>query len=235
MSQLVQRLSALLARHKLDEASAPRFLGLLDLLASAPDAPTSVADPVAALDVHVADSLAALEVEALHAAHSVADLGSGAGFPGLALALALPHTAVELIESNARRCDFLTRAIAATGASNARVVGARAEEAGRGGPRANVVTARALADLPVVLEYAAPLLRPGGTLVAWRGARDAPAEARAAQAAPVLGLAAVEVRPVQPYPGSHSRHLHVFAKVGDTPPRFPRREGMAAKRPLGSD
>jgi 16S rRNA (guanine527-N7)-methyltransferase len=97
----------------------------------------------------------------------------------------------------------------------------------------DVVTSRALAPQPVVLEYAAPLLRLGGTLVDWRGRRDPPGERAAERAAAVLGLRRVNVREVRPFARATDRHLHVFEKVSETPARFPRRTGVARKRPLG--
>ena len=166
-------------------------------------------------------------------ARRIADLGSGAGFPGLPLAVALPRARVALVESAARKSAFLERAIAAADVSNAEVVHARAEDWPAGNEAHDLVTARALAALPVVVEYAAPLLTLGGALVAWRGRRDRDAEAAAARAAVDVGLAPVEIRRVQPYATARDRHLHVFRKTAATPPRFPRRLGMARKRPLG--
>jgi 16S rRNA (guanine527-N7)-methyltransferase len=84
----------------------------------------------------------------------------------------------------------------------------------------------------VLCEYAAPLLRDGGALVAWKGAVDAREDADGLHAAQVLGLEREEVRAVEPYPGSQRRTLHVFRKVSPTPEGYPRRPGMAAKRPL---
>jgi 16S rRNA (guanine527-N7)-methyltransferase len=97
----------------------------------------------------------------------------------------------------------------------------------------DLVTARALAALPVVVEYAAPLLAVGGALVAWRGRPDRDAEATGAGAAAQVGLEPGEVRQVEPYSAARDRHLHVFRKTTPTPPRFPRRPGIARKRPLG--
>ena len=94
--------------------------------------------------------------------------------------------------------------------------------------------ARALAPLAVVAEYAAPLLRIGGALVAWRGRRDAGEEVSGANAAGELGLEARAPIAVTPYPGALHRHLHVMVKVAETPAQFPRRAGMARKRPLGA-
>jgi 16S rRNA (guanine527-N7)-methyltransferase len=85
----------------------------------------------------------------------------------------------------------------------------------------------------VVLEYAAPLLQDGGRLIDWRGARSAEEEARAASAAEILGLRRVEIRRVQPFDSARDRHLHVFEKIAPTPVDFPRRAGVARKRPLG--
>jgi 16S rRNA (guanine527-N7)-methyltransferase len=85
-----------------------------------------------------------------------------------------------------------------------------------------------------VLEYAAPLLRLGGTLVDWRGARARGEEEGAARAAEQLGMRLGRINRVEPFDGARNRHLHEFIKVAETPARFPRRAGMARKRPLGS-
>ena len=182
----------------------------------------------------MADSLAALEVDAVRDAARVADLGSGAGFPGLVLAVALPDARVAVVESVGRKCAFLDRAAAAAGLRNVEVVPARAEawEAGLG--LHDIVTARALAPLNVLVEYAAPLLRPGGQLVAWKGRREPDEEADAAAAADALGMSAPAVRPVEPPPGLDHRNLYLSMKLRPTPDGFPRRPGMARKRPLGA-
>jgi 16S rRNA (guanine527-N7)-methyltransferase len=224
-------LQALATRFRVD---ATPLHALLTLLAQDPTAPTTVTDPVQAVDVHLADSLVALELEVVSAAREIADLGSGAGFPGLPLALALPAAEVVLLDSGVRKADFIARAITAAGIPNATAVHARAEMWPEGTGRFDLVSARALAPLDVVAEYAAPLLRMGGSLAVWRGRRDPQAEAAAARAAAVLGLEPGEVRPVEPYRGARHRHIHVMTKVTQTPERFPRRPGMARKRPLGA-
>ncbi len=185
--------------------------------------------------MHVADSLAGLVLDEVRAAREVADLGAGAGFPGVVLAAALPEARVALVESVGRKCAFMQRIVQAAGLANARVVCARAEAWPDGLGRHDLVTARALAPLGVLAEYAAPLLRVGGALVAYKGARDPGEEADAVRAAAALGLEPRTVRRVTPFPGAEQRHLHVLAKVAETPARFPRRPGMARKRPLGSD
>ena len=206
----------------------------LEVLATDPYAPSSVRG-AAAVDVHVADSLSALRLDCVVHARVVADLGSGAGFPGLVLAVALPAARVALVESAARKCEFLERLCGLAGIGNARVVRARAEEWAEGLGVHDLVVARALAPLAVVCEYAAPLLAIGGSLVAWKGVVAEAESTSAGRAATQLGLQREEVVRSEPYAGSVAHHLHVYRKVALTPPEYPRRAGVARKRPLGAE
>jgi 16S rRNA (guanine527-N7)-methyltransferase len=140
---------------------------------------------------------------------------------------------VALVESVGRKGAFMQRCIDAMGLANAEVVTARAEEWREGIGTCDVVTARALAPLNALLEYAAPLLRDGGVLVAWKGHRDPEEERAGHTAAAQLGMEVEEVREVAPFPEAHARHLVVARKIAPTPAGFPRRPGMARKRPLG--
>jgi 16S rRNA (guanine527-N7)-methyltransferase len=211
---------------------------VLDLLAADPGSLSSVRDRDRAWRVHVEDSLSGLE--AVGEPQRLADVGAGAGFPGLVLAAALPAAAVDLIESVARKCEFIERAIAAARLDNARAICARAEtwglhrEPGGGREAYDVVTARAVGRLATVAELAVPLLRPGGRLVAWKGRRDPEEEAELERAAGSLAIAVETVRRVPPAPGAAHRHLHVLRKVGPTPAGLPRRPGIAKKRPFGA-
>ena len=220
-------------RYQLPDGGTEQLMALLDLLAADPTAPTAVREPERILEDHLADSLVALELERVRAATVLADIGSGAGVPGLPLAIAKPAAAVWLVESNGRKCAFLERAIAACGLRNASVVNARAESWPDGLDRFELITARALASLEVVVEYAAPLLVVGGALVVWRGKRDQQSEAAATIAADRLAMDTLPAVSVRPYAGARSRHLHVFRKESQTPRGFPRRPGVARKRPLG--
>lgn len=223
----------LAGRFALPEGAAGQLHLLLELVSTDPHAPTTVRDPMAIVDDHLADSLVALDLPAVREATAGADIGSGAGFPGLPLAIALPDVSVALIESSARKCAFLERAITVCGATNATVLHARVEDVGRERARFDLVTARALAPLAVVAEYAAPLLCAGGSLVAWRGQRDPEGERAAGRAADELGLEVLEPAHVRPYSTAENRNLHVMVKLHETPRRFPRRPGVARKRPLG--
>jgi 16S rRNA (guanine527-N7)-methyltransferase len=213
---------------------------VVEQVAGDPSAPSSVRDPEDAWRIHIADSLSGLEVDSLREAGSIADVGAGAGFPGLPLAAALPNARIDLIEATARKCEFIERAIAASGLSNARVVCGRAEEwaaskppaGGRGGY--DVVTARAVGRLATLAELASPLLVDGGVLVAWKGRRDPDEEEEMDRVAGRIGMSLEDIRWVGPYAGSRNRHIHVLRKTGATPPELPRRPGMAKKRPLGT-
>jgi 16S rRNA (guanine527-N7)-methyltransferase len=220
----------------LDRNDAPRTAaGPLETLLQSlgeSEAPTAVHDVSQAIDVHIADSLAGLEVPEIRVASVLADIGAGAGLPGLVLAAVLPGTRVVLVEAARRKCDFLRATADAMGLGNAEVVWSRAEAWRDGLGACDVVCARALAALTVLCEYAAPLLRPSGVLVAWKGAIDETEAADGLAAASELGLAPDAVRAVAPYSSSERRTLHVLRKIGGTPDRFPRRPGIATKRPL---
>jgi 16S rRNA (guanine527-N7)-methyltransferase len=216
--------------------ATPALEVLVDLLMET-EAPVSPRSAERARQVHIADSLSGLEFEQLRDAERIADLGSGAGLPGLALAVSLPDARVDLIESVSRKCAFQRRAVERLGLENAEVICARAESwaAGDGREAYDVVTARAVGRLPTVAELASPLLRDGGHLLAWKGRRDPDQEAKLARARDRLALEPVEVMAVTPYRGSRNRHIHLVRKNGPTPDDLPRRPGMAAKRPFGSE
>jgi len=226
------RLQELSARYRLPEAAPARLDAVLATLEADPIAPTTVTDPLRGADVHIADSLAALEVPAVRAARRIADLGAGAGFPGLVLALALPSASVALVESVGKKCEFIARIAEVAGLENATAVHARAEEWADGVGAHDLVTARALAPLTTLVEYAAPLLVEGGMLCAWKGLRAADEEADGAAAAAATGLEVADIVSVRPWADVTARNLHLYVKVRATPERFPRRAGMARKRPI---
>jgi 16S rRNA (guanine527-N7)-methyltransferase len=187
---------------------------------------------------HVLDSLSCLQVIGEAHPRQVLDIGSGGGLPGLALALALESVRFTLLEATGKKVEFLRQAVKQLEANNVEILHGRAEvlakdEAYR--DRFDVVTARALASLPVLLEYSAPFLRLDGLLVAMKGRVVEGEIDQAARSARLLRMARRKVVRVEAAEASVSkeRHLVVFAKEGETPEGFPRREGMATKRPLG--
>jgi 16S rRNA (guanine527-N7)-methyltransferase len=185
--------------------------------------------------VHVADSLTGLVIPELREAGTLADVGAGAGFPGLALAVALPEARVDLIESVGRKCEFMRRAIEVAGIANARVLNLRSEDlaAGEGREGYDVVSARAVGRLSTLAELASPLLKPNGVLIAWKGKRDDDEERQLDRASESLAMTPEQILPVGDRAGSRHRHLHVIRKTGETPSNLPRNPGIAKKRPKG--
>jgi 16S rRNA (guanine527-N7)-methyltransferase len=218
----------------LDPAAREALGAVLDLLAAERASVSSVVDE-RAWRVHVDDSLTGLEVRELAGATRIADVGAGAGFPGLALAVAMPDARVDLIESVGRKCEFMRRAIGAAGIPNASVLNTRSEDwaSAEGREAYEVVTARAVGRLSTLAELASPLLKPNGVLVAWKGKRDEDEEQQLANAAESLAMRPEQILDVGDRAGSKHRHLHVMRKIGSTPPNLPRKAGMAKKRPKG--
>jgi 16S rRNA (guanine527-N7)-methyltransferase len=218
----------------LDGAAREKLETVLALLAEERASVSSVVDK-RAWRVHVIDSLTGLEVPELRAAGRIADIGSGAGFPGLALAVALPEAHVDLLESVGRKCDFMRRAAEAAGIANATVCNVRSEDwAGAEGREAyDIVTARAVGRLSTLAELASPLLKPKGVLVAWKGKRDPDEEQQLQRAAEALAMRPEAILDVGDRAGSEHRHLHVIRKTGSTPANLPRKPGIAKKRPKG--
>jgi 16S rRNA (guanine527-N7)-methyltransferase len=176
---------------------------------------TGVRDRAEARRVLVEDSLRAADLVARFEG-DVVDVGSGGGAPGIPLAAVLPDREFVLLESQRRKCGFLERA--ASDFPNVRVVWGRAEE--QEVDRFGVALAKALASPPVAAEWCLPLVRPGGAAILWVGASaDAGAVERVAAR---LGGGAVE----------EHEGLLVLRKLEPTPPGFPRRPGVARKRPL---
>jgi 16S rRNA (guanine527-N7)-methyltransferase len=218
----------------LDAGGRAALERVLELLAQERASVSSVVDG-RAWQVHVVDSLTGLEVPELRAAGRVADVGAGAGFPGLALAVALPGARIDLIESVGRKCEFMRAAAAAARIVNVEVLNTRSEElsAAAGHEAYDLVTARAVGRLSTLAELASPLLKPNGVLVAWKGKRDEDEEGQLQRAAEGLAMRPEAVLDVGDRAGSRHRHLHVIRKIAPTPAYLPRRPGMAKKRPKG--
>ena len=218
----------------LDARGRERLGTVLELLAEERASVSSVVDE-RAWKVHVADSLTGLEVPELTTATRVADIGAGAGFPGLALAVALADTRVDLIESIGRKCAFMQRAVDEAEIANATVLNTRSEDLASGDGREayDIVTARAVGRLSTLAELASPLLKPNGVLIAWKGKRDEEEETQLVGAAEALAMAPEQILDVGDRAGSQHRHLHVIRKAGPTPSDLPRRPGIAKKRPKG--
>ena len=184
---------------------------------------------------HIIDSLTAYDAALFDGARTLIDVGTGAGLPGIPLAVYAPHLTVTLLDSLNKRVRFLTEVTAAMGLPNVRCIHARAEEAARTAEHRaayDIVVSRAVARLPVLLEYTLPFVRVGGTLLALKGRAYAEEQKEARRAAGVLGGGRITARPVH-LPGLDDvRAILTVTKERQTPAAYPRGGGAPARRPL---
>ena len=184
---------------------------------------------------HLDDALGLAAIRRPEPAEHWADLGSGAGLPGLPLAVAYRATTFTLIDAQRRRLDWVSATTAELHLTNVEVVHSRLEDYGRGSARQSfdVATARALGRLPVVAELGLPLLRIGGQLLIPRGRPDDKELDQAVAACAQLGGRIDGVIPNPTSPIDRVGYVVIMAKIAATPPRFPRRSGVPARTPLG--
>ena len=227
--------SDLSASFYLTDEQIRAFERLLHILTAASDRNlTAVTGEEKIVDVHFRDCLSLTAFKELGAAANIVDIGSGAGFPGIPLAIALPEKKFSLIEANGKKCEFIASAVRDLGLKNVEVIHTRAEEAGRTSlsDSFDLGLARAVGSLLLVIEYVMPLIKPGGSALLQRGAREGGDENSAADVALELGGRLDSVTPVESYPGSKNLNVWILVKSVATPKRFPRRPGIAKKRPL---
>ena len=184
---------------------------------------------------HIIDSLTAYDAALFDGARTLIDVGTGAGLPGIPLAVYVPHLTVTLLDSLNKRVRFLTEVTAAMGLQNVRCIHARAEEAARTAEHRaayDIAVSRAVARLPVLLEYTLPFVRVGGTLLALKGRAYAEEQKEARRAAEVLGGSRITARPVH-LPGLDDvRAILTVTKERQTPAAYPRGGGAPTRRPI---
>lgn len=217
----------------LHPAVAEVLVAVVRRMAAEPQNLTAITTLDDAVDRHLADSLVALTLPEVAAAQAIIDIGSGGGFPGIPLAAALTGAGVTLVESERRKADWLERC--GERFPNLRVVADRSEHLAAAERELwDLATVRAVAAPSVALELAAPLVAVGGHAVLWRTLDAEPElDRHAAVAAAELGWEPLGAVPVLAFPGAR-RSLDRYRKSEPTPPRYPRRAGIAAKRPLGA-
>lgn len=224
------------ARHGLSPEAVVALGAFGDLLLASPTNVTAVRDPHGVETVHFLDSLSFLDVPEVRGAATVVDIGSGGGLPAVVLALALPSASVTALDSVGKKCAFVASVRDRLGLSNLDVACSRAEEAGRSRLRGafDVAVSRAVASLPVVSEFAVPLVRRGGTVVAAKGAVSDQERMEGESALGILGCSRPRYVRARSFPGAENRWLIVATKESETPDRYPRRPGVPEKRPLGA-
>ncbi len=225
----------------LDAAARDRFAAYLAMLQewNPRAALTAVTESAAIQRRHFGESLALLTVlrhaSLLPPGASVVDVGAGGGVTGLPMHIVDPSLRLTLLEANGRKCRFLEAVVETLALDGVTVMQARAEDAGRDPAlreRFDVVVARAVAALPVLVEYALPLLAPGGVLATPKGSRFEPDLAQAAVAIATLGATAEAPIPLPLPAGAPPQTVLVVRRTGELDDRYPRRAGVPAKRPL---
>src|SRR5690242_19920264 len=226
----------------LDDAQLDQFRRLRDLLLDANTRVnlTAITDPTEVVTRHFLDSLTCLlavtpdqRARLLH----LLDVGSGAGFPGIPLALAFPAWRVTSLEATGKKARFQQEAVAALGLENVIVLTGRAEEFARQPEyrgRYDLVTARAVAALPTLLEYCCPFARIGGRVIAPKKGDLADEVAAGTKAASHLGAQLLAPTPVTIPPLADGRVLLVTEQKRSCPQQYPRAAGAPAKHPLGA-
>lgn len=196
---------------------------------------TAITDPPAVQTRHFLDSLSVALVAPLSPQTHLIDVGAGAGFPGLALAIAFPNTPVTVMDATGKKVRFMQHIIDTLKLQNANAFQARAEDAGQDlnhRARYPVVAARAVARLPALLEYLLPLTAVDGVCIAMKGSTAHSEAHDAAHALRILGGKLHRITPVQLPNVEHPHHLIVVHKHAPTPPEFPRRAGLPTRDPL---
>jgi 16S rRNA (guanine527-N7)-methyltransferase len=196
---------------------------------------TAITDPEAIQIRHFLDSLSLATVVDFAAGAKMIDVGTGAGFPGLVIAIMYPETHVTLLDSTGKKLKFIDHVIAQLGLKNARTLHGRAEDIGQISAereKYDVVVARAVARLPALLEYCLPLVRVGGVFVAMKGTTAYEEVDATSEALRVLGGRIDDVVAVQLPTMTYSHYLIVTNKIKPTPRAYPRKPGVPTREPL---
>jgi 16S rRNA (guanine527-N7)-methyltransferase len=196
---------------------------------------TAITEPLAVEIRHFLDSLSVLRVVPLPLRAKVIDVGAGAGFPGLPLRIVCPSVQLTLLEATGKKAVFLEHVVETLTLTNVKVVNARAEEAGQNPAyreQFDLVLARAVAHMPILVEYLLPLCRVGGHCVAMKGESAAAEIALAENALRLLGGRLAQLTPIELPHVAETHYLVVIEKVAATPHHYPRRPGVPTKKPL---
>ena len=221
----------------LSDAQLAQFQRLTDLLLAWNTRMnlTGITDSAEIAIKHYLDSLTLLRHLPQSGRARLMDVGTGAGFPGLPLAIALPQMRISLLDATAKKLRFIDAAGQALGLENIRTFHARAEIAGRDDAhrgKYDFVVARAVGRLPALMECTLPLAKRGGTVIAMQGASAHEDAHDAVNAIATLGGELQTIDEVRLPTMDKPRHLVIARKVAKTPRRYPRQAGIPARNPI---
>ncbi len=196
---------------------------------------TAITEPLAIEVRHFLDSLSVLRAAQIGSHSKVIDVGAGAGFPGLPLKIVCPSINLTLLEATGKKTAFLEHIVKTLGLNAVKVVNSRAEEAGQEPAHReqyDLVLARAVAHMPILVEYLLPLCKVGGKCIAMKGESAAVEIGVAENALRLLGGRLAQLMPIELPHVAETHYLVVIDKIAATPPHFPRRPGIPSKKPL---
>jgi 16S rRNA (guanine527-N7)-methyltransferase len=196
---------------------------------------TAITEPLAIEMRHFLDSLSVLRAIPIQPGKRVIDVGTGAGFPGVPLRIVCSDMRLTLLESTGKKTAFLEHIVSELNLTNTRIVNARAEDAGQDPEhreKYDLVLARAVAHMPILVEYLLPLCKVGGYCVALKGESAATEIGVAETALRLLGGRFVQLTPIELPHVAETHYLVVIEKVAATPHLYPRKPGIPSKKPL---
>lgn len=199
---------------------------------------TAITDKCEFIEKHILDSLMCFDMAEFQKADKIVDLGTGAGFPGIPLAIAAPEKQFVLVDSLAKKLNVIKELTDEMGIHNIKTLHIRAEDMGQSREyreKFDLCLSRAVANLQVLAEWSLPLVRVGGNVICYKG-QKAKAEAKeAGKAIKVLGGKLNRIDETSPNEENMSEHaLVVIRKSAHTPAKYPRKPGLAKKTPIGS-
>ncbi len=195
---------------------------------------TAITEPEAVLYKHFYDCILFFKNTVVPVGASLVDVGTGAGFPGMVLKIVRPDIEVTLIDSLNKRLVFLNEVIEQLSLSGIKTIHMRAEEAGKSKKLResfDFATARAVASMPVLLEYCLPLVKKGGQLVAMKGPSAKDEAELCIKAQEILGAGKPNII-CETLTGNEQRAFVIFKKISQTPPKYPRKPSDISKQPL---
>lgn len=220
----------------LDEKQLEQFKKYMKMLVSCNEKMnlTAITEKNEVLLKHFLDSMTLISSGKLKNGATLIDIGAGAGFPSLPVKIARPDLKVTMLDSLNKRVNFLSDVITELGLSGIEALHSRAEDGGRSGFRESfdIATARAVADLAVLAEYALPFIKVGGYFIAMKGTAPEEEINGAKQSIKVMGGKIEEVKEIHIDEGNLNHTLVIIKKTEKTPSKYPRKAGKPTKEPI---